>query len=89
VLYAGVISESTNKDGNYDSEYVLNQWRNDGGKDDYAKIRELVQTLRNIKYPNTTNIDQIQNELDVIDNQLIQDVGSIILERLDIIRGVG
>lgn len=89
VLYAGVIAEATNKLGKYDSAYALNEWRKRGGKDDYAKIRELVQTLRNIKYPDTAESNKIQNELDKIDTKLIQEAGAIIMDRFELIQGVG
>lgn len=89
VLYAGVIAEATDRKGKYDSDFALNEWRNGGGKDDYSKIRELVQTLRNIKYPDVINPDDVQKGLDEIDTEMIQNAGKIVMERLDLIQGVG
>lgn len=88
VLYAGVLSEATNNKGEYNSDYALNEWRKGGGKDDYAKIRELVQTLRNIKYPDITDPDEIQKGLDKLDAELFRGAYSIVMDRLKLIQGV-
>lgn len=85
VLYAGAIAEAMDKDGNYDSDYALNEWENGGSVNDFAKIRELTQTLRNIRYPNTKDKDTVQLELDEIDNDLVQKAGEIIDNRLKLI----
>ena len=56
---------------------------------DHAKIRELVQTLRNINYPLTIDQPNAQKELDVIDLDLIKKAGAIISTRLKLIQGIG
>jgi hypothetical protein len=89
VLYAGVIAESTDVQGNYDSNYALKEWRNGGGKDDYSKFRELIQVLRNIRYPETIEEQEAQKQLDQIDEELIQKTGGIVHERIELIHGVG
>lgn len=89
ILYAGVIAEAMDKEGNYDSDYALNEWRNGGGKDDYSKFRELIHVLRNIKHPNTIDEQEVQKQLDNIDNDLIQKTGEIVHKRIALIHGVG
>lgn len=86
VLYAGVISESFDKEDC--SNYALKEWRTGGGMNDYAKIKELTQTLRNILYPETELESQAQTELDKIDKELFDESIKIVTERRELIRGI-
>lgn len=88
VLYAGAIAESTEKNRKYDSNHALHEWQLGGSIDDYAKIRELTQTLRNVMYPNTTNEDKVQKELTLINNELCEKTGAIITMRLKLVFGI-
>jgi hypothetical protein len=88
VLYAGAISEAMDEIGNYNSEYALKEWRTGGAMNDHAKIRELVQTLRNINYPSTIDQPNAQKELDFLDLDLIRKAGAIISTRLNFIQGI-
>jgi hypothetical protein len=83
VLYAGVISESFDENDKYDSDYAINEWRNGGGKDDYSKVRELTQVIRNITNPKTNSSENIQPELDIIDGENIQQAGKLVSESLN------
>lgn len=85
VLYSGAIAEAMNINGEYNSEFALNEWNNGGSINDYAKIRELIQALRNIRYPDTKDKETAQNELDEIDGNLIQKSGEVITNRLKLI----
>lgn len=89
VLYAGVIAEAMDIDGNYNSDYALKEWRNGGGKDDYSKFRELIQVLRNIRHPETIDEAEAQKQLDNIDQELIQKTGEIVYNRIELIHGIG
>lgn len=89
VLYAGAISEAMEIDGKYDSEHALREWITGGSVNDHAKIRELVQALRNVRYPDTTDELLIQTELTRIDEELIQSAGEIVRNRIELIHGIG
>lgn len=86
VLYAGVISESYEME-NF-SDYALKEWNSAGGKDDYSKIRELTQVLRNIVYPKTENEPEAQRELTELDNELFGQTVEIVEKRLLLIREI-
>jgi len=88
ILFAGVIAEAINSEGKYDNDYALHQWRNDGGVQDHAKIRELVFLLRGIKHPNTVDNEEIQAQLNEIDQNLIQRTGELILLNIELIHQV-
>jgi len=89
VLYAGAISEAIDESGNYDANYALKEWQIGGATNDHAKIRELVQTLRNINYPKTEDQQRAQKELDFLDDDLIKKAGAIITTRLKLVQGIG
>lgn len=89
VLYAGAIAEAMDIEGNYHEDYALKEWKTGGSTNDHAKIRELVQTLRNIKYPQTTDEPTAQTELTKIDEDLIQQTGEIVHNRIELIYGIG
>lgn len=89
VLYAGAISEAMDVEGNYNSDYALQEWKSGGSTNDHAKIRELVQTLRNIKHPQTIDEKEVQPELDKIDENLIQQTGQMVYDRIELIHGIG
>lgn len=88
VLYAGVIAESLKKYGEFNYEFAKSEWEEGGGKDDFAKIKVLIQVLRNIKFPETINESDTQSELNELTSELIKRAGKIILENLDIINKI-
>lgn len=89
VLYAGTIAEAMEENGDYNSDYALDEWRKGGGMNDYAKIGELTQALRNIRYPETIEKTNAQIELDIIDKGLFKQSATIVYERIELIYGVG
>lgn len=88
VLYAGALAESLSK-GKIDNNYAINLMRHGGSQNDYAKARELIQTLRNIRFPDTIAEEDVQKELDVLDNQLWNKAADIVLAESAIIEGLG
>jgi len=69
VLYAGAFAESlTNNE--IDNDKALNSWKN-GGKSDFDKLRESIRIIRNIKFPEHTDSDDIQAGIDEIDSELV------------------
>ena len=89
ILYAGVIAQFTDIDKNFDNENALKEWRNGGGMVDYAKVRELVHVIRNIKFPNTYIEKEQQNELDLIDNEIFIKTVKLIKDKIEIIHNIG
>lgn len=89
ILYAGVLAESIDINGQYDEVYAKNEWNNEGGQIDHAKIRELVHTLRNIKYPHTTDSENGQQEITQIDNTLVESSGNLVTKKIKIIFQIG
>jgi len=89
VLFAGAISEAMEVTGKYDADHACKEWKTGGSTNDHSKIRELVQTLRNIKYPQTTDEPTAQIELTQIDEDLIQETGKIVHNRIELIKGIG
>lgn len=76
VLYAGAMAESFDRDGNYNGKHAINEWKNGGAMNDWAKIRELIQLLRNLKFPETTDPEQIDNQLNDIEYDICNRTGS-------------
>ncbi len=89
ILYAGAIAEAMDIQGNYNSKYALDEWRNGGSTTDYAKIRELVHILRDSKHPNTKDETETQNQLNEIDNILVEAAGEIVHKRIELIYRIG
>jgi len=89
VLYAGAIAEAMDIEGNYNSDYSLNEWRNGSSQNDYAKFRELIHVLRNIRHPETDDEQTAQKQLDEIDQMLIQKTDAIVYKRIKLIHGIG
>jgi hypothetical protein len=88
VLYSGALAESLSK-GQLNNDYAINAMRQGGAQNDYAKARELIQTLRNIRFPDTTTEEEVQKNLDVIDNELWNKAADIVLAESAIIECLG
>lgn len=88
VLYAGVVAESMDIEGNYDPDYANNQWEKEGGRMDHANIRELVRLLRDLKHTETESEEQMNNELKTLDNDIINEVGNLIQSKIKLIHGI-
>lgn len=89
ILYAGVIAQFTDIDKNFDNENALKEWKNGGGMVDYAKVRELVHVIRNIKFPNTYIEKVQQSELDLIDKEIFSKTAELIMDKIEMIHQIG
>jgi hypothetical protein len=89
ILYAGVIAEFTDLWGNFDDIKAISEWTVGGGIIDYAKVRELINLLRDIKYTATLEKEIQQRELDTIDNELFNSTVELIRGNIDIIHRIG
>lgn len=87
VLYAGSLAESLS-DHKIDHESAL-KIINDGGKFDYAKARELIHLIRNIKYPEANCEKSIQEGLDSIGFELWNKAAMLVEKDHEIINGLG
>ena len=67
VLYAGALAEGLGKNV-IDKKRALKALK-EGGEQDHAKVRELVNVIRNIRHPDTP-LEDAQKELDAIDHEL-------------------
>lgn len=86
VLFAGVMAEAMEKVGNYNQEYALNEWKRKGGMSDHAKIRELMQVIRNINHPETKDSSEIQ--LTSIDEKLFNESLKMVMEKISLINRI-
>lgn len=88
VLYAGVYAESVNADGSFDHKRINNELENGGATNDYSKIRELLQTLRNVSYPKTVESGQANFEISLSKSTLMQEASRIIENRYKVIKAI-
>ncbi|MDQ6967107.1 MAG: hypothetical protein Q9M14_00310 [Mariprofundaceae bacterium] len=68
-LFAGALAESLDKSGKVNLEYA-NKCLNGDAKNDFAKARELLQIIRNIKYPNDIIEVEMNKHLNMISDDL-------------------
>jgi hypothetical protein len=88
VLYAGALAQSL-ENGNINNEKAIECVRNHSGRNDYDKARELIQLIRNIRYPETDNEDEVQKNLNDIDGELWNKAADCVLADQNIIEGLG
>ncbi len=88
VLYSGALAESISK-GQLNNDYALNSLRTGGAMRDYDKARELIQLIRNLKYPSAITEEEIQVNLNFIDNELWNRAATMIEAEYLIIEGLG
>jgi hypothetical protein len=69
ILYAGAAAEAL-KGKRVDQTSAIEILHNAGGESDWARARDCVQLLRNIRSPQTTTNDEIQHQLDELDQML-------------------
>jgi len=86
ILFSGVLAE--NLEHEIIDEDKANTSLTEGGVNDYAKIRELIHLLRNIKYPKSVSDEERQKELDEIWKSLWQSAKELILKESKLIVGV-
>jgi hypothetical protein len=88
VLYSGVIAECADNECNFDNRYAKDEWERGGGMNDFTKIRELLQTLRNISYPQTVEEEEINYELALLKTTLTREACDLVKKRHDVIKAV-
>lgn len=88
VLYAGALAESLNN-GNIDYDYAIEAVKTGGAVRDADKVRELVQLLRSIRYPDTTTEEEVQAELDKLEFDIWNKAAEIVMADQEIIVGLG
>lgn len=81
VLLAGAMSEATDKNQNYDGDYACKEWESGGAIIDYARVRELIQLLRNISFPDTKDETSVQKELNQLEQQCMIKTDQILQNR--------
>lgn len=87
ILYAGVIAQFTDENGNYNTGDAENEWRNAGDLDD-AKIRELLWTLTNISFPETNEEISALADFNELRDSIKQETREIIVNRYSIIEAI-
>jgi hypothetical protein len=86
VLYAGAIAEAWTERGIEQAAFEACLER--GGRGDKAKADELVQLLRNIRYPKETDAQQVGIQLNDLTNECIQLAETILETRQEAIREI-
>ena len=89
ILHAGAIAEAMDVQGKYDIEYARKACKEGSSAMDNAKIRELTHILRDTRYPDTSDEELAQQQLAEIGDELTQQAGAIIYDRIGLIHGVG
>ncbi len=77
VLYAGTLAEAMSE-GVIDQPKAI-EYLKTGSARDHAKVRELINILRNIKYPETQALERTQKELTDLDLTLLGKTEAIVL----------
>jgi hypothetical protein len=85
VLYAGTLAEAL--EGSEINNNKALELIKVGGDQDHAKVRELVNLLRNHLFPDTP-LESTQNELDQIDQDLWNRATELVLREREIIQGL-
>lgn len=88
VLYSGAHAESL-FEGQLNNEHALQCVQSGGGVRDYDKVRELIQLIRNLKYPSATTEYEIQSSLSSIENELWNRAAAIVETEHLLIEGLG
>jgi len=88
VQYAGAMAEAFDHNRKYDEHYACNEWVSGGAKSDFSKIEQLVQVLRNVRHPSTTDEKIAGEELEVIDSLMFNTAHSLVENNLPIIERI-
>lgn len=88
VLYAGVYAEAVDADGSFDHKRIKYELENGCATNDYSKIRELLQTLRNVAHPDTTDERQANCEIALSKSTLMEETSRIIENRYKVIKAI-
>jgi len=88
ILLAGAISESIKSD-RIDEDNAAKVLQNGSAVDDFAKVQEYINLIRNIKHPTIDSYDQGRSFLDTISDELWNESLSIIIENCDKITCIG
>ena len=95
VLYAGALAEtlpprqSPTKGANVEEAIRILTTPGNGAEQDFAKARELIQMLRNIKHPeDAIDDDELQQQLAAINDQLWGSAVNLVQEHDELIVGL-
>ncbi|MDM8541933.1 hypothetical protein QUF90_12670 [Desulfococcaceae bacterium HSG9] len=88
ILYAGALAESLSG-RKVDEDIAVNILEEGGGQNDFAKARELIHVIRNIRYPNSTDKLDLKKGLDKINDELWDKAKLLVEEEHHLICGLG
>jgi len=88
VLYAGALAQSLSK-GKIDDKVAISVLENGGGQNDFAKARELLHVIRNIRFPTSTDESELQSGLDDINDDLWGRTIALVEKDHELICGLG
>lgn len=88
VLYAGVWAESL-QNGELDPEIAEQSLTSGGGVHDHQKARELIQLLRNIRFPEAKSEEEINAGLATIYEELWMRAADIVKADHEMVEGLG
>lgn len=88
MLYAGSLAQALGPSG-INNKTAVDILKNQGGKSDYDKVRELVHIIRNIKYPSDSTDTEAQAHLTEIDGDLFCRATELVNAEAPTITGLG
>jgi hypothetical protein len=88
VLFAGALAQSLSN-GKIDDRAAVDVLEKGGGQNDFAKARELIRLIRNLRYPAVTYNADVQRGLDEINNDLWARTIALVEKDHHIICGLG
>jgi hypothetical protein len=88
ILYAGALAESLSQTGDIDYNAAVDCLQNRGGKDDYTKVRELLNLLGNLKYPSDATLLEMQTKLSAVELEVWNTSADIVKAERLIIEGL-
>ena len=84
ILYAGALAQTLNNSAT-DHRAAVKYLHSLPGKSDYDKAREMIQLIRNIKYPADTGDPEVQVHLDEIDQSLWVSTNGLVVRETEVI----
>lgn len=88
VLYAGAWGESL-KNGELDPERAARSLSEGGAVQDHQKASELIQLIRNIRFPDAQPEDEVQSGLTMIFDELWDRAASVVKGDHEMVEGLG
>jgi hypothetical protein len=88
VLYAGALAQSL-RNGKVDKKAALECIKNNSGKNDYDKAKELIHLIRNIRFLNAQNREEFRKQLGIITKKLWNKAAECVESEYEIIEDLG